>query len=246
MACHMPRLATADIAHTAVTDHRILRRPSQSGQPEGPARPGELANFFEAVLAAGDRSKPRDLGVALSYQTKRAEPSRAQKAMLAVPLLEKATQEMPGDVVAREALGWALSVQGQEAAALSTYEKALESQPERELTLTLAATSAERLGRNDQALSYLQRLVALNPWIWDYQFNLAKLLAQKHEWQNAVLHGEAALRLHPTSEATRLLLVTCYLHTGQWPRAKAELTKAVALNPKDEKLLRDWFAEQEK
>src|SRR5207245_2026748 len=221
-------------------------RPSQGRQPTGLAGPGELANFFEGVLAADDRGKSRDLGVALIYQTKRPEPGRAQKAMLAIPLLEQATQERPDDAMAWEGLGWALVLQGQEEAALSAYEKALECQPQRELTLTLAATAAEQLGRDDQALGYMPRRAKLNPWIWEYQYNLAKLLAQKHDWRSAVTHGEAALRLHPTSEATRLLLVTCYVRAGQRTKAGQEFAKAVALNPKDERLLRDWFAEQDK
>ncbi|HEV3119005.1 MAG TPA: tetratricopeptide repeat protein [Gemmataceae bacterium] len=244
MACHMPRLATSDIAHTAITDHRILRRPSHSGRPASQGTSGELVSFFEDVLGPDDGGKARDLGVALSYQTKRPEPGRAQKAVQAAPMLQKATLETPDDVVAWEALGWALTVQGQGAAALSTYEEVLARQPQRELTLTLGATAAERAGRNEQALGYWRRLVELNPWIWDYHYNLGKLLAEKQDWKNAVKHCEAAIRLHPTSEPTRLLLITCYLRNGQRSPALEQFAKAVALNPKDEKVLKDWFVQQ--
>jgi len=43
IACHMPRSGSSDIVHTAVTDHRILRKPETEGasRPPSPLPPGE-------------------------------------------------------------------------------------------------------------------------------------------------------------------------------------------------------------
>jgi tetratricopeptide (TPR) repeat protein len=249
IACHMPRLATADIAHTAITDHRILRRPQEAG-PGSPAprspQAGEIpiVNFYQQELDAHDPGLTRDLGMALSHLTRKPGPLRQQVSPVAVSLLEKALAASPEDEEAREALGWALAVQGRTAEALAAYETILAALPQRELTLTLAATLAEHQNKPDKAVAYLRRAIDVNPWIWDYRYNLAKLLAQAHDWPAALSESEKALPLNPGSEPTRVLLITCYLRTGQKNRAESELQTLIALNPSEEKAIRSWFAEQ--
>jgi tetratricopeptide (TPR) repeat protein len=249
IACHMPRLATADIAHTAITDHRILRRAEEAG-PSSPGprtpQPGEIPiiNFYQGELDAHDPGLTRDLGMALSHLTRKPGPLRQQVSPVAVSLLEKALSASPGDEGAREALGWALAVQGRTAEALAAYETVLSTLPKRELTLTLAATLAEHQNDPDKAAAYLRRAVQVSPWIWDYRYHLAKLLAQGRYWPTALSECENALQLNPGSEPTRVLLITCCLHSGQKERAERELQTLVALNPNEEKAFRSWFAEQ--
>src|SRR5262249_13389603 len=114
VACHMPRFQSSDIAHTAVTDHRILRSPSKDEPRSRPARPGEnpLVNFFEKELNPQDVDYSRDMGIALIYLVKAPGPSRDQTLALAYPLLEKALEGRPRDSVAWEAMGWARSLKG--------------------------------------------------------------------------------------------------------------------------------------
>jgi tetratricopeptide (TPR) repeat protein len=249
MACHMRRLATADIAHTALTDHRILRRADVGGPAPDPSPdlpPGEvpIVNFYQKELDPQDPGLSRDLGVALSYLTRKPGPLRQQASSRAVPLLEKAFQSAPEDDDAQEALGWVLTVQGRNEEALAAYDALLARQPERELTLSLAATLAEGMGRSPEAITYLRRAIAVNPWIWEYHYHLAKLLAERHDWPAALAECEGALRLSPGSEPTRVLLIPCCLHTGQKNRAERELQILVDLSPKEEKALRSWFAGQ--
>src|SRR5207245_2398850 len=69
MACHMPRLSSRDVVHTAITDHRLHKRPEKrkDGQPHDEFWfPGErpLLHFHQDLL---DRSSPdylRNLGMA--------------------------------------------------------------------------------------------------------------------------------------------------------------------------------------
>src|SRR5216684_235545 len=95
VACHMPRFQSSDIAHTAVTDHRILRTPSKDEPGPKPVKglqPGEnpLVNFFEKELGRQDEDYSRDMGIALVYLVKLPGLSRDQTLLLAYPLLEKA------------------------------------------------------------------------------------------------------------------------------------------------------------
>src|SRR5262249_8954831 len=248
-ACHMPRLPSADIVHTAVTDHRILRRPEEAAGSDGPRRslrPSEIpvVNFYEKDLDPEAPETRRDLGLALLYLTRQPGPLREHVGPLGFPLVEQAVQSFPDDAVAWEVLGWGLWLQDRNEEALAACEKALALAPERELTLALAAPAAEALGRADASLAYLRRLVAVNPWLWEYRFSLSRLLAERRDWPAALQACEAALRLNPTSDETRRLLVTCCLHAGQQERARKEFETLLASNPGSAESLREWFAGQ--
>ena len=69
ITCHMPRLDTSDILHTAVTDHRIVRQPQAPARtlPTRVLRPGEvpLLYFHRDLNDANAPEVQRDLGLAL-------------------------------------------------------------------------------------------------------------------------------------------------------------------------------------
>jgi cytochrome c-type biogenesis protein CcmH/NrfG len=248
IACHMPRFQSEDIAHTAVTDHRILRQPDKPEPRKDPRRlqAGDipLVNFFQKEVDPHGAAAERDLGLALLYLAKDPGPLRAQLTPLALPLLERAVQAAPKDVPVGEAYAFALALSGRSRDALAAFETTLAQAPDRELSLNLAAQVAERQGHGDEAVGYLRRLVVVNPWVWDYRFALAKLLAQRGEWQGVLSESEAALRLNPSHKETRMFLTAACLHTGQKERAEKELETLVALNPGEASTLRTWFREQ--
>jgi Flp pilus assembly protein TadD len=100
------------------------------------------------------------------------------------------------------------------------------------------------MGRPEDALAYLRRAVKVNPWIWEYRHSLAKLLALRQDWPEALRECEAARALHPTNEPTLTLLISCLLRCGKKEQAQREFEKLLALNPAEEKVLRAWFAAQ--
>jgi tetratricopeptide (TPR) repeat protein len=244
----MPLFKSSDIAHTAITDHRILRKPEEVDRQRRPRQlqPGEtpVVNFFERELDPHDPQTTRDRGLALIYLDKQPGPFRDQMTARAFPLLEKAVQDFPDDVPSWEAKAWALALQNRTDEALSTFATTLRKAPDRELTLALAATVADKTGRAEEATGYYHRLVALNPWMWEYRFNLGKLLAQRRDWSNAWEQCNAALELNPSSMPTRMLFITCCLQTGKHAQANNEFEKLLALYPGEERKLRDWFSRQ--
>jgi tetratricopeptide (TPR) repeat protein len=242
--CHMPRLSSSDIVHTAAKDHRILRDPKKNAPPLGQpdvSQPGSMpiASFFEANSA-----NKRDLGIALLGLAEQPGPRRQQIVPLAVPLLDNATASASRDLPLLQAHAWLLALQGDETGARQEFDKLLTLAPDYELVLGLAATLAERALRPEAAIGYLRRAVMVNPWMWDYRYPLARLLADKQEWHDAYAECAAALRLSPGSDETRTLFITCCLHVGKAAQAKAELEKLIALRPKEERTLRSWFAAQ--
>jgi tetratricopeptide (TPR) repeat protein len=242
----MPRFPSSDIAHTAVTDHRILRRPDRSEHKPASLRDGALpiVNYFKDRLRPEDTDVDRDLGIALAYLVKARGPVAQQMTARALPLLDGAVARHPNDLPAVEARGWALDMLDRRDEALKAYEAVLHQAPRRELTLALAAPLAERLGRSEQALAYRRRLVEINPWISSFRTDLAKLLCDRGQWDAALPEAEAAVRLNQADSEARMVLILACLRTGQRERAEREMNVLLALRPQDAFALLDWYRHQ--
>jgi tetratricopeptide (TPR) repeat protein len=245
--CHMPRYPAADIAHTASTDHRILRRPGKDAAAASRAggEPG-VVPFYRQGPGAGDPDDGRDLGIALphvmvqSLARRKAPPAGVGRQ--AVELLEAAVRNDPEDVQAREVLAEALSLVNRQADALAVYEAVLAGAPDREASLMGAAMLAQSLQRREPALAYWRRAVAANPWHPYYRASLARMLADQKAWDEARPQCEAWLRLDPASIDARVLWVSCLLKTGDKDAARAEFAKVERLRPPDLPVLQARFA----
>jgi hypothetical protein len=245
-ACHMGRFASNDIAHTAVTDHRIPRKPDGAApQPvpwDGSALP--VVNFYQDRLAPDDPDAARDLGVALAYLRPARDPAAKRLASYAVPRLDGAVARHPDDVAAAEARGWALDVLDRREEALQAYEEVLRQAPRRELTLMMAADIAELLRRSDDALAYRRRLVEVNPWVSEFRTDLAMLLANRGEWDAALREAEEAVRVNHLDAQARKTLVLACLRTGRREQAGREKDVLLALRPQDAPALIEWYRQQ--
>jgi tetratricopeptide (TPR) repeat protein len=245
--CHMQRFATSNIAHTAITDHRVLRRPAadRGGAPPVPF-PGEspVVNFFQGHLDEADRGADRDFGLALIHLARAPGPRRGDLMALARPLLEEATRTNPEDVEAIETLGLVLAMSGQEAEGLEAFQKVLKRVPGRETSLGLAAQVLMRQGNRKEASSYLRRLVEVSPANAPPRINLAQLLGEQGDWEAARHQCEAALKINPFSTDARQQFVLCCLRTGDRKRAETELALLLRLQPNRKGQLEAWFADQ--
>jgi hypothetical protein len=245
--CHMPRRASEEITHTAVTEHRILRNPGHAETP--PSQEFQLGGmpltyFFRDQVDEHDPDVSRDLGLALLEVAWGSPPMRQRACALALPLLEEAVGRWPDEVPAREAKGKVLWLAGRQREGLAELAQALVHAPDEERILETAATMATTLGDEDMALAYWQRAVAINPWKALYHVNLAKLLANRQEWPRVQSECQAALRVDPFNADARRLLVTWLLREGKKEQARTELDTLSALQPGRADELRRWFAEQ--
>ena len=247
-ACHMPRAATADIAHTAVTDHRVLARPDAAARPAPPRplQPDEvpLVHFHEDLLPPADPGASRDLGVALTMLARKQPAAARPLGALALSPLEAAVRRDPGDVAAQEARGYALWLRGWETDARRAFEAALALAPEDEVALQDAALLAGSTDRDAEAIAYWRRAIAVNPWAAAYREQLAGLLAKGADWASAADEARAALRLDPFRVETRKLLIHALLRSGRPKDAAAEWDTLLSMKPDDPDSLRRWYAEQ--
>jgi tetratricopeptide (TPR) repeat protein len=128
--------------------------------------------------------------------------------------------------------------------ALSAYQAVLERAPGRETSLAEAAAAAEKLGRTDLALECWRHVIAVNPLRWHYHSHLARLLAERRDFDGALAECAAALRLTPSSTELRTLQVSILLASGKKDRARAAFEALVALQPPRQAELRRWFDAQ--
>src|SRR5262245_59867560 len=246
IACHMPRLPSADISHAALSDHRIPRRPREVSPKEPTAQPGamSLVHFHRGRTDSRDRELDRDLALAMISIARKMAPPEARRALAqsALPLLENAVARVEDDMDAQEALGFGLGVTGFPELGLAALDKVLSRLPNRETALANAAESAENLGRTEVALDRWQRLVRVNPWQPSYLYRLARNQAAGKAWAEAIATCRTAIRLDPTYVTARRLLVSCLVQFGDKERALSELgvIQAIAM-PNEREGLQRWF-----
>ncbi|HJS99046.1 MAG TPA: tetratricopeptide repeat protein [Terriglobales bacterium] len=142
IGCHMPAVASRDVAHTQATDHRILRRP-------GPQL--ALTNLDSSTRAAAPQLVPfpasagppdiRDLALAWDALVRRGNEQFAPKAR---ELLTEALRENPGDAAVATALAYMEQRDGNAAQAKRHYEEALRADPTQlDATVNLGVIEAQ-------------------------------------------------------------------------------------------------------
>jgi predicted CXXCH cytochrome family protein len=242
--CHMPRFGTADIVHTAATDHRVLRRPAPPEARQGRPAGTPLVSFHRGQVDREDRELGRDLGLALVQLLKEGTATPDLVGTRAAALLEQAVQDDPDDVPAWEARGLALRLLGRPEEALAAFGRALDREPQREASLMGAALACQDRGRLDEALAYWRRAVAANPSLSLYRRNLTRVLFLANAWAEAGPACREWMTLDPTSADARKVWIACLLHEGKREEARAEFARLEALGPPDLPALRAWFAAQ--
>jgi hypothetical protein len=244
VACHMQRFDSSDIIHTAFTDHRILRRPEGKDRKRHvPLRPDEIpiVHFHRHLLDAAEKRDERDLGVALARLGfgHGAVPLGA----LALPRLNASLHERPDDTAAYHAKALALGLLGRHELALAADQAALAHAPRDEEALTGAANEAQAQGRQEDALAYWERVLAVNPHASLYHYELAQLRAGRQEWPQAIAEAQATLRLNPAHLSARKLLIRGLLGRGERAQARTEYEIFRGFQPPDLDAVRHWLDE---
>jgi predicted CXXCH cytochrome family protein len=250
IGCHMPRRLTANVAHDAITDHRILRRQDSptKQEPRFAPQPGQipLVDFYRNLHDPGDPELGRDLALAMISLAYRQGSDEIRQVICqrALPLLEKALQTDADDIDVQEGKAYALGARGHPRTALAIFEAVLAKVPQREYSRENAARIAAELGEKEAAIGHLRLLLAGNPWNTGAHYLLAKCLGERQDWQTAIAEAEATLRLDSTHVAARTLLVAGYLQTGDKQRARKEFDLIERMRPPELDKLRRWFQDQ--
>jgi hypothetical protein len=215
IACHMPRYAASDIAHTASTDHRIVRRPTR--QPVAPTdvESAALVDFYRDRFPGGDPQTERTQGLGLMKLMNANILQPRRYADRALRFLESALARDATDVAVRESKVEAYLLLHRPAEALSEAELLLPEQPGNWQLLARAAYAAQADGQMDRARDYWRRAVAINPFVPDYQVRLVDLLIRAGQLDEARRHCEQLLHLDPFNVSGRQMWEGILLQQGQ-------------------------------
>jgi tetratricopeptide (TPR) repeat protein len=230
----MRRYESTDIAHTASTDHRILRagKPRASaggGTANGDALP--IISFYRDRQGARHEDDERDQAVAIVQLARRGKGAALRAVRSALMALERACRRDPEDRVALEAKGYALGLEERDAEALEVFQDVLAGAPDREAALVGAGSMAEAIGQTDAAIDYWRRAGAVNPWMPEYHRRLVLLLIKQEAWGEAGRYCQGWLKLDPFSVQARSAHVQCLLAAGNKEAARHEFARIVALAP---------------
>ena len=238
--CHMTRLHRTDIAHTATTDHRILRKPAAEAPylPPPYLLPNPLVPFPRRP--ADDPDADRDLGIAL-VRAGQANNSFAPYRSRAEPLLERARARDPKDIPVLFHLALLLSQTDQPGKGIAVAEDLLALVPEHELTLHLAAVMAADAGKPGDALKYWEKLLAVSPRNADAHLARAALLAKDGRHERAIAGCRKLLALDPLRAEAWTVLAYCHEQRGAAARAAEARQMAEVLKTPESERFRAWF-----
>jgi predicted CXXCH cytochrome family protein len=167
VSCHMPRLRPTNVAHSAVTDHSIPRKPH--GQQFKDGDNPELKAWREPDPAL----VRRDLGLAYFEM---ASASHAGPDLLqAYQILSQLSPHERQDPAVEADLGSILLAQAQTQLAIQMFSRASAQQPSNARYVYCLGTALERAGKTEEAVKELKRSIELDPSRPDAYLELAAL-----------------------------------------------------------------------
>jgi hypothetical protein len=199
--CHMPATASSDIAHTAVTDHSIPRRPNSGVRLENAAT-GSLPQLVTFPPSKDNDHDVRDR--ALAWQ------SIVNSGMMAEPeaerLIRQAVEQSPDDPALLAALGYIEQQQGASGKALVTYHKALQIDPTLIDVETNLGVLEARSGQMADAVKLWQDAFRRAPGRSSIGMNLARAFCASGQIDDARNYTMRVLQFNPDLGSAKTLL----------------------------------------
>ncbi|WP_165227974.1 tetratricopeptide repeat protein [Aquisphaera insulae] len=244
-ACHMPQFPSTEIAHTATTDHRILRKPDLDEKPVPPAPSGRP---LRAVQLANEPAPRREFAIAQAIEAMMA-PDQADRARFGAEVqsaLEPVIADDADDLPARLALARSLRLQNRNVEALAAYDELLRRSPGAETALDEASSIALDLGDRAAASRLTKQAVRKNPWSPALLERRARFLAVDGRIAESAGAASAALGLNPFLPLARTIRIRDSLERRDSSQARSDLDALIAINPASRPVLERWFADQER
>jgi hypothetical protein len=248
VVCHMPRSGSANIPHTSVTDHRILKRPEAPPAPR--SRPPEappLVAFQNGRYAPPEAERQRDLGMALAWvavKMPRAPGGRQERfAFLAQERLTTALKTWRGDPDAWLALSFARAASGDLERRFASATNAVRLAPDSDAALAELAEAALAAKRDAQAIEAATNWIQRNPTAVEPRLARIAALTRTGEWSRAEEDARAALKIQPLHPEARLYLAVCRHHLGDAAagRKEADTAAGLATTSQQRAAMLDWY-----
>jgi predicted CXXCH cytochrome family protein len=204
LTCHMPASASSDVAHTEVTDHRILRRPQiESRLLQDGANGSPLPRLVPFPAASKGESDLRDL--ALAWESL-VESGMTTAESQAKSLLSKALKQSPEDPALLSALGYIEQKHGESENARALYEKALAVDPDLVDAATNLAVIEAKAGNPGNAIALWQKAFDHAPARSSIGLNLARAYCNQGKVAEARTSTLRVLEFNPDLTAAKQML----------------------------------------
>ena len=204
MACHMPKVTVTNISHSALTDHRILRDPSEQASPSRTETPGEL--IWQTKPYGQRDATPDRRALALAYfEVSQIYPQFRKQGF---ELLRQAVIEYPNDADVQAAYGLVAGLVDSQSSALASQalEKALDLGSTSVEVMTRLATLRSKEGDHATALRLYNAAIDADPFYTPAYFGLARLQAVVNGRKAAAPVLERILEFDPGNEEARRAL----------------------------------------
>jgi Cytochrome c554 and c-prime len=208
-SCHMPSSLSTDVAHTEVTDHRILRRPAISPQLLQDANPHgdlpQLVRFPDSPKTDQEDARDllRDLALAWDVLVNRGMTAAAPEAE---KLLRSAIKKSPDDPALLSAMGYFAQRKEELDRARELYGKALAVDPTLiDASANLGVIEARR-GHAREAVKLWEDAFQRAPGQSSIGMNIARVLCDAGQVDHARDYVVRVLEFNPDlGEAKNLL-----------------------------------------
>jgi tetratricopeptide (TPR) repeat protein len=200
----MPKRAVSNLlGHSALTDHRILRIPSQSPQVADVTResPDDLIYHTKPSREPDAAPDLRTLALAY-YEVSQLYPTFRQKGFV---LLEQAARELPDDADIQAAYGLVLILARPQAPseASRALQKAIDFGSRSVEVLTRLARLRLREGKTESAIHLYNEAIETDPYYTPAYLGLAYLYTVTEDRQDAIETLERVLKYEPGNETAR-------------------------------------------
>jgi tetratricopeptide (TPR) repeat protein len=259
VSCHMPQRRTEDVVHAIMTDHLIQRRPARGLTAEMPEHNDTEATSYHGPVVPYYGKDPLYTAVAqvsqksnlaqgipqLTAEIARQHPTQAEFYIAlgdayrdsgdpakAVGPYEEALKINPASVAALKRLSLALEDSHQYARLAEVLEHARQAAPNDPAVWFQIGSFDSDQGRNAQAVTELEKAVALDPDLAEGYQNLGVALAESGQSDRAEQAFRNALRIRPYDARTYANLAKLLAaQKNDVPQAQYDYERAIALRP---------------
>ena len=226
IACHMPGVKTIDVPHTALTDHRILRRPDEF-PPQSPSYQGplELTVFDKADERVPPHELRRARGLAMTglaghgrdeHLAREVEALLVPDSVVDRSDISAVLEAVGDDEPVLNALGVVYLMQEQFDRASLCWQRILQVNPTNEVALQRLMFFFHDRNELELAAAYSDRLLAVNPYHSEFHGRRAHMLGQAgtrgdpESLKLAIESARKAVELDPTNIRAQEWLVNMY------------------------------------
>jgi len=203
-SCHMPANASTDVAHTAVTDHRILRRPDMGpAMSNAQVTPASLPRLVPFPASPEAEQDTRDLALAWASMAENGNDA-VQKP--AEQLLRKAVQESPNDAALLSSLAYVEQRRGALNEARELYQRALAQDPNLLDASTNLGVIEANSGHLREAVRLWEQAFRRAPGRSSIGMNIARAFCGAGQVNEARDFTQRVLQFNPDLDAAKNLI----------------------------------------